>query len=64
MANIEQLRALNAHFRRLRDKEKVYLVELHATNGKHGISNTEIINKIVDLLIKESQTQIEKEIEG
>lgn len=63
MSKIEQLRALNAHFRKLRDKEHVYLIELHATDGKHGIANPEIINKIVDLLIKESQTQIQKEIE-
>lgn len=61
---IEQLKALNSQYRELRNKELVYRVELHATNGVHGIGNREVINKIVDLFISESQEQIEKEVNG
>lgn len=59
---IEQLKALNSQYRELRNKELIYRVELHTTNGVYGIGNHEVINKIVDLLISESQKQIEKEV--
>lgn len=62
MNKIESIRHLNEQYRKLRKDELVYRVELHATNGVHGIGNTEIINKIIDLLIRESQKQIEIEI--
>lgn len=62
MNRIEQLKALNAQYRELRKKELVYSLELKATNGIHGIGNREVINKVVDLLIRESQKQIESEV--
>lgn len=62
MNKIEQLKALNTQYRQIRKEELVYCVELKATNGVHGIANKEIINKIVDLLIRESQKQIEREV--
>lgn len=62
MNKIESIRHLNEQYRKLRKDELVYRVELHATNGVHGIGNAEIINKIIDLLIRESQKQIENEI--
>jgi hypothetical protein len=62
MSRIESNRSLNAQYRELRKGELVYRVELYATNGVHGIGNREVINKIVDLLICESQKQIEKEV--
>ena len=62
MSKIEQIKELNAQYRNLRANELVYCVELRATNGVHGIANREIINKIVDLLIRESQKQIESEV--
>lgn len=61
--NIEQLKSLNAQYRKLRDDELVYRIELHATNGVHGISNHVVINKVIDLLIRESQVQIDKEVD-
>lgn len=64
MSKIESNRSLNAQYRELRKGELVYRVELYATNGVHGIDNREVINKIVDLLISESQKQIEKEVNG
>lgn len=63
MSKIEEIKTLNAQYRELRKEELVYRVELKATNGVHGIGNREIINKIVDLLIRESQKQIEREID-
>ena len=62
MNKIEEFKALNEQYRQLRKEELVYRVELKATNGVHGIGNREIINKIVDLLIRESQKQIEREV--
>lgn len=61
---IEQLKALNSQYRELRNKELIYRVELHTTNGVYVIGNREVINKIVELLISESQEQIEKEVNG
>lgn len=62
MEKIEHIKELNAQYRKLRKKELVYCVELKATDGIHGISNREVIVKIIDLLIRESQKQIESEV--
>ena len=59
---IEHIKELNAQYRKLRKEELVYCVELKATNGIHSISNREVIVKIIDLLIRESQKQIESEV--
>ena len=62
--SIKQLKELNEQYRKLRNEEVVYRMELSATNGKHVVCNREVLNKIVDLLISESQQQIEKEVKG
>lgn len=60
---MNNIKELNAQYRELRRSELVYRVDIKATNGTHGIANKTIINKIIDLLIRESQKQIEKEEE-
>lgn len=60
--SIKQLKELNEQYRKLRNEEVVYRMELSATNGTHVVCNREVLNKIVDLLISESQQQIEKEV--
>ncbi len=62
MEKIEHIKELNAQYRKLRKEELVYSVELKATDGIHAISNREVIVKIIDLLIRESQKQIESEV--
>lgn len=62
MEKIEYIKELNAQYRKLRKEELVYGVELKATNGIHGIRNRKVIVKIIDLLIRESQKQIESEV--
>ena len=62
MEKIEHIKELNAQYRKLRKEELVYSVELKATDGIHAISNREVIVKIIDLLIRESQKQIESEM--
>ncbi len=62
MEKIEHIKELNAQYRKLRKEELVYCVELKATDGIHDISNREVIVKIIDLLIRESQKQIESEV--
>lgn len=56
--SIKQLKELNEQYRKLRNEEVVYRMELSATNGTHVVCNREVLNKIVDLLISESQQQI------
>lgn len=60
--SIKQLKELNEQYRKLRNEEVVYRMELSATNGTHVVCNREVLNKIVDLLISESRQQIEKEV--
>lgn len=60
--SIKQLKELNEQYRKLRNEEVVYRMELSATNGTYVVCNREVLNKIVDLLISESQQQIEKEV--
>lgn len=62
MEKIEHIKELNAQYRKLRKEELVYSVELKATDGIHSISNREVIVKIIDLLIRESQKQIKSEV--
>lgn len=62
MSSIDELKILNAQYKELRKSELVYRIELKAVNGTHGIGNKKIINKVIDLLIHESQKQIEKEV--
>lgn len=58
---MNNIRELNAQYRELQKSELVYRVDVKATNGTHSIANKTIINKIIDLLIRESQKQIKKE---
>ena len=62
--SIKQLKELNEQYRKLRNEEVVYRMVLSGTNGTHVVCNREVLNKIVDLLISESQQQIEKEVKG
>lgn len=62
--NIKELNALVAQYKNLRNSEIVCRIELQATNGTHVISNRAVINKVVDMLIREAQKQIEKETES
>lgn len=60
--NLEQMKELNTQYKVLRKNGIVYEVSLRTPVGDYSVLNQNIIPKILDLLIHESQKQIEREI--
>jgi hypothetical protein len=62
MKNTEKLKELNLQYKLLRKNGMVANVELQTNIGSYAIKNQIMIGKILDLLIHESQSQIESEV--
>lgn len=60
----QKIRALHEQYKQLRQTNAVNDIILHSIVGDFTITNKVIVNKIVDLLILESLTELNKEIEN
>lgn len=56
------LKSLNEQYRLLRKDNLVHELRIIATTGVYKVKNNIAIQKVIDLLIRESQTQIEMEV--
>lgn len=62
MKELETIKELNTQYKILRNNGLVGAIDIRANIGKYSVKNKTIINKILDLLILESQKQIEREV--
>lgn len=68
MSNIDKtekfkkLVEINEAYRKIRKDNLVYEIEIHCVGGIYKIKNQQINSKIIDMLIRESQKQIESEV--
>lgn len=63
ISNLEQIKELNTQYKILRKGGIVTEVNLKTSVGDFPVRNPSIIAKVLDLLINESQKQIESEVE-
>lgn len=59
---LNYLKSLNEQYRLLRKGNLVHELRIIAATGVYKIKNNIAIQKIIDLLIRESQIQIEMEV--
>lgn len=59
---LRKLIEINNAYRKIRKDNLVYEVEIHCVGGIYKIKNQQINSKIIDMLIRESQKQIESEV--
>jgi hypothetical protein len=59
---LNYLKSLNEQYRQLRKDNLVHELRIIATTGVYKIKNNIAIQKVIDLLIRESQIQIEMEV--
>lgn len=59
---LNYLKSLNEQYRLLRKDNLVHELRIIATTGVYKVKNNIAIQKVIDLLIRESQTQIEMEV--
>lgn len=62
MDKLDKIKELNAQYKLLRKNGMVIKVDLLTDIGIYTIKNANIVNKVLDLLIRESQKQIESEV--
>lgn len=62
MENLEKIKELNLQYKLLRKNGMVANIELQTNVGVYSVRNQTVISKILDLLIRESQVQIESEV--
>lgn len=62
MDKLEKIKELNAQYKLLRKNGMVIKVDLLTDIGIYTIKNANIVSKVLDLLIRESQKQIESEV--
>lgn len=62
MENLEKIKELNLQYKLLRKNGMVVNIELQTNVGVYSVRNRTVISKILDLLILESQAQIESEV--
>ncbi len=62
MKSVEKFKELNLQYKLLRKNAMVVSIELQTNIGAYSIKNQTVINKMLDLLILESQKQIESEV--
>lgn len=62
MENLEKIKELNLQYKLLRKNGMVVNIELQTNVGVYSVRNQTVISKILDLLIRESQAQIESEV--
>ena len=62
MDNLDKIKELNTQYKLLRKNGMVIKVDLLTDIGIYTIKNANIVSKVLDLLIRESQKQIESEV--
>lgn len=62
MDKLEKIKELNTQYKLLRKNGMVIKVDLLTDIGIYTIKNANIVSKVLDLLIRESQKQIESEV--
>lgn len=62
MDKLDKIKELNTQYKLLRKNGMVIKVDLLTDIGIYIIKNANIISKVLDLLIRESQKQIESEV--
>lgn len=62
MKELETMKELNTQYKILRNNGLVGAIDIRVNIGTYSVKNKTIINKILDLLILESQKQIEREV--
>lgn len=59
---MDKIKELNTQYKLLRKNGMVIKVDLLTDIGIYTIKNANVISKVLDLLIRESQKQIESEV--
>ena len=62
MDKLEKIKELNTQYKLLRKNGMVIKVDLLTDIGIYTIKNANVVSKVLDLLIRESQKQIESEV--
>lgn len=62
MDELDKIKELNTQYKLLRNNGMVIKVDLLTDIGIYTIKNANIVSKVLDLLIRESQKQIESEV--
>ena len=62
MDELDKIKELNTQYKLLRNNGMVVKVDLVTNVGIYVVKNPNIISKVLDLLIRESQKQIESEV--
>ena len=62
MDKLDRIKELNTQYKLLRNNGMVVKVDLVTNVGTYVVKNPNIISKVLDLLIRESQKQIESEV--
>jgi hypothetical protein len=62
MDELDKIKELNTQYKLLRNNGMVVKVDLVTNVGTYVVENPNIISKVLDLLIRESQKQIESEV--
>lgn len=62
MDSLEKIKELNLQYKLLRKNGMVVNIELQTNVGAYSIRNQMVISKVLDLLIRESQTLLESEV--
>lgn len=63
MDSLEKIKELNLQYKLLRKNGMVVNIELQTNVGAYSIRNQMVISKVLDLLIRESQTLLESEVD-
>lgn len=62
MDKLDKIKELNTQYKLLRNNGMVVKIDLVTNVGTYVVKNPNIISKVLDLLIRESQKQIESEV--
>lgn len=62
MDELDKIKELNTQYKLLRNNGMVVKVDLVTNVGTYVVKNPNIVSKVLDLLIRESQKQIESEV--
>ena len=62
MDELDKIKELNTQYKFLRNNGMVVELKLLTNSGIYSIKNPNVISKVLDLLIRESQKQIESEV--
>lgn len=59
---LEQIKELHQQYKILRKSGMVINISLETAIGAYNVRNPNVIGKVLDLLIRESQKQVESEV--